>query len=45
MPLPLTIYNTLTRKKQAFTPIEEGKIGMKKIYTADIPRKPEWLGW
>lgn len=25
--------------------IEEGKIGMKKIYTADIPRKPEWLGW
>ena len=25
--------------------ISGGKIGMEKIYTADLPRKPEWLGW
>lgn len=22
-----------------------GQVGMEKIFTADIPRKPEWLGW
>jgi len=25
--------------------IASGSIGMEPVYTADIPRKPEWLGW
>ena len=25
--------------------IADGKIGMERIFTAKIPRKPEWLGW
>jgi branched-chain amino acid transport system substrate-binding protein len=23
----------------------DGTIGMTKVYEADVPRKPEWLGW
>jgi branched-chain amino acid transport system substrate-binding protein len=23
----------------------DGTIGMEKVYEANIPRKPEWLGW
>lgn len=25
--------------------MEDGVLGMRKIYEIDIPRKPEWLGW
>jgi len=25
--------------------LASGAMGMKKIYTAHIPRKPEWIGW
>jgi branched-chain amino acid transport system substrate-binding protein len=25
--------------------IANGTISMEKIFTADLPRKPEWLGW
>lgn len=25
--------------------IADGSIGMEQIYTAKLPRKPEWLGW
>ena len=25
--------------------IAGGAIGMEPVYTADLPRKPEWLGW
>lgn len=25
--------------------VQKGVIGMAKVYDADIPRRPEWLGW
>ena len=27
------------------TLIADGSIGMEQVYAAEIPRKPEWLGW
>jgi hypothetical protein len=25
--------------------IADGTLGLRQVYSVDIPRRPEWLGW